>query len=110
LHRKRRSAINQFFSKSSISKLQPEIQKLAQKLCDKLLAEAGNEEPIDLAMAYSGYTTDVISLYCFGQSKGFLDQEGFQVNLREGIHLGCNSWRFAKQFPAIFYITDTLPE
>lgn len=39
LHRIRRNAMNKFFSRSQITKLEPEMRKLTQLLCDKLLSE-----------------------------------------------------------------------
>lgn len=39
LHRVRRSALNKFFSRAQITKLEPEIKKLTGQLCDKLLSK-----------------------------------------------------------------------
>jgi cytochrome P450 len=60
LHRLRRGAINRYFSKASISKLEPLIHDPSQKLCNKLLARAKVAEAFDVTMAYSCFTTDVI--------------------------------------------------
>lgn len=38
LHRIRRGAMNRFFSRAQITKLEPEMAKLTQSLCDKLLS------------------------------------------------------------------------
>jgi hypothetical protein len=61
-------------------------------------------------MAYSCFSTDIIISYCFGQTQGFLDDEGFDKNLRAGIHAGCRILPVAKQWPGIFLIMDNLPE
>ena len=75
-----------------------ELQKegaLAQKLCDKLLSMAGkgrdldggrregSSEPIDIASAYSCFSSDIISDYCFGEAFGFLQQPTFEPNFRK---------------------------
>lgn len=39
LHRVRRSALNRFFSRAQIMKLEPEIKELVGQLCDKLLSK-----------------------------------------------------------------------
>jgi cytochrome P450 len=39
LHRVRRNAMNKFFSRSQIVRLEPEMLKLTQRLCDKLLSK-----------------------------------------------------------------------
>jgi cytochrome P450 len=66
-----------------IARLEPEIQGLVQKLCDKLLRQSGQKEAFDITMAYSCFTSDAISGYSFGESFGFLDQEGWYPNFRE---------------------------
>jgi cytochrome P450 len=110
LHRNRRAALSSFFSKASISKLEPLIHERAQRLCDKFLQEAGRDKPIDISMAYSCFTTDVIIAYCFGQTQGFLDNEGFEKNLQAALHAGCSILPVTKQWPGILVIVDTLPE
>ncbi|KAJ6444537.1 cytochrome P450 [Purpureocillium lavendulum] len=82
LHRIRRIPLAKFFSRSMISRLESDIRALAQKLCDKLLAQAG-KPAFDVTMAYSCFTSDAISRYCFGEPFGFLDQEGWYPNFRE---------------------------
>ncbi|KAJ4343180.1 hypothetical protein N0V87_000402 [Didymella glomerata] len=82
LHRVRRIPLAKFFSRGMIARLEPEVQNLAQKLCDKLLRESGRK-PFDITMAYSCFTSDAISGYSFGESFGFLDQDGWYPNFRE---------------------------
>ena len=65
-----------------IARLEPDIRILVQKLCDKLLRESG-QKPFDITMAYSCFTSDAISGYSFGESFGFLDQDGWFPNFRE---------------------------
>jgi cytochrome P450 len=76
----RRSPVAKFFSRAMIARLEPEVHQLVHKLCDKLLAQA---EPFDVTMAYSCFTSDAISGYAFGESFGFLEQEGWYPNFRE---------------------------
>lgn len=66
-----------------IGRLEPELHVLVQKLCSKLLAQSGDDEPFDVTMAYSCFTSDAISGYSFGQSFGLLDQKGWYPNFRE---------------------------
>ena len=66
-----------------IAQLEAEIHGLVHRLCDKLLAEANKKEPVDLAMAYSCFTSDAIFGYCFGEEPGFLRQEGWLPNFRQ---------------------------
>ncbi|KAI2616488.1 cytochrome P450 [Hypoxylon sp. NC1633] len=81
-HRLRRAPLAKFFSRAQIAQLEPQIQVSVQSLCDKLLAQAGKAEPIDVQTAYSCFTSDVIAEYCFGESFGFLAQESWEPNFR----------------------------
>jgi cytochrome P450 len=81
LHKIRRVELAKFFSRGMIARLEGEIQDLAQQLCDKLLRYSG-KEPFDVTMAYSCFTSDAISGYCFGERLGFLNQEGWYPNFR----------------------------
>lgn len=83
IHRVRRTAIAKFFSRGQVSRLEPKIHKLAQRLCDKILAQG--RDPLDIPSAYSCFSTDVISDYCFGESYGFLDQKSWEPNFRKPI-------------------------
>ncbi|KAK8113857.1 hypothetical protein PG999_005926 [Apiospora kogelbergensis] len=82
LHRLRRAPVGRFFSRSMISRLEPDIKTLVRKLCDKLLAQKG-VPAFDIAVAYSCFTADAISGYAFGQNFGLLDQKGWEPNFHE---------------------------
>ncbi|KAM0271148.1 hypothetical protein ACHAQH_009167 [Verticillium albo-atrum] len=85
LHRSRRVPVAKFFSRAMIARLEGEIHDLVQRLCDKLLAQSGKErpEPFDVAMAYSCFTSDAISGYCFGEPFGLLAHDSWTPNFRE---------------------------
>ncbi|KAF1941458.1 cytochrome P450 [Clathrospora elynae] len=83
LHRLRRIPLAKFFSRAMISRIEPEIHVLVNKLCDKLLRQSGDKEAFDITMAYSCFTSDTISGYSFGESFGLLDQKGWYPNFRE---------------------------
>jgi cytochrome P450 len=107
-HRLRRSAVNRFFSKQSIAKFEPVIHELTQRLCNKLLDQSS--EPFDITNAFSCFTTDVVTSYCFGQKKGFLDQPEFTPNLRPAIIGGCTMLPTVRQWPNLFGLVQSLPE
>lgn len=65
-----------------IARLEPELHALVQKLCNKLLAKSGDNEVLDITMAYSCFTTDAISSYSFGEGFGLLNQKGWYPNFR----------------------------
>ncbi|CAN9189290.1 unnamed protein product [Alternaria alternata] len=83
IHRLRRIPLAKFFSRTMITRLEPDLHSDVQKLCDKLLRQSGDNKPFDVTMAYSCFTADAISKYSFGESFGFLDQPGWFPNFRE---------------------------
>ncbi|KAK1963382.1 trichodiene oxygenase [Colletotrichum sublineola] len=100
LHRRRRGAMNKFFSRAQMFKLEPKVHALAQRLCDKLLAGAGDpDKVVPLTEAYSCFTSDVVSQYCFGEAFGFLDRETWTPNFREAVYGQLNHIFIFRFFP-----------
>ncbi|KAL3420294.1 benzoate 4-monooxygenase cytochrome p450 [Phlyctema vagabunda] len=75
LHRVRRGAINPFFSKRSIVAIEPIIVTQVQNLCALLRARCASQQVLDLRVAFSSLTLDIISAYCFGDTWGCLQDE-----------------------------------
>jgi cytochrome P450 len=106
----RRGALNRYFSKASIAKLEPLIHDLADRLCNKLLARRGNGNHFEITMAYSCFTTDIISYYAFGQTEGFLEQTDFEPNLRPTIFAFLKPFPYVRQWPFLYYLIASIPE
>ncbi|KAL8765513.1 MAG: hypothetical protein Q9209_007447, partial [Squamulea sp. 1 TL-2023] len=85
VHRMRRNALGKFFSRAQVSRLEPTVRGLAQRLCEKILV-VGEEAPFNLTTAYSLFTTDVISGYCLGENLGLVAQKSWQPNFREPLY------------------------
>jgi cytochrome P450 len=81
LHRLRRNALNRYFSKGAVSEFEPYIRETAEKLCRRLKSYA-NLGPVTISTAYSSFTTDIITEYCFEKSFNFLDRDHFLPNLQ----------------------------
>ena len=77
LHRRRRGAFSHFFSKTSVRRLEPFIQTLVDKLCQKLSQYTDTEKPVNMVHAYSALTQDVITEYCFSKCRNVLEMENF---------------------------------
>ena len=60
IHRIRRAAFANFFSKSSLQKLEPGIQAMIDKLVVRLEGLKGTERKINLMDAFSSLTGDII--------------------------------------------------
>ncbi|KXJ88751.1 trichodiene oxygenase [Microdochium bolleyi] len=121
-HRQLRGPVAKFFSRTQVTKLEPQVAGQVQRLCSRLLAWSGRE-PLDLASAYSCFTSDVISGYSFGQSFGFLDRQGpkgepvWEPNYHKPVYSLLQTVFLFRYFPflkhtslAAVYLTSILPE
>ncbi|KAI1328950.1 putative cytochrome P450 [Xylariaceae sp. FL0255] len=110
MHRLRRGAMNRFFSKASVTKLEPAIHQKVDKLCRQLSTHFGSKKPVELNMAFSCFTTDVVTTYAFAKCYDFLDDLSFQTNFHAPIVAGTDLGPYIKQFPFIFPLMQSLPE
>lgn len=72
LHRKRRAALNPFFSKRNIQQLEPMIMEKVNRLLDRLGKAFVEGEVVNLSYATAALTMDVISSYALGADVGNL--------------------------------------
>jgi hypothetical protein len=77
LHRLRRQALNPFFSKQSITKLEPVLSVMVEKLCSHLEEYRKSGKPLDVRFAYCALTTDIVTMYALNQSFNYLDGQNF---------------------------------
>jgi cytochrome P450 len=73
LHQFRRNILANFFSKRSITNIQPLIQDKIERLIFKLQDASSNGEVVNLTTLSAAFTADVISQYSYGVSLGCLD-------------------------------------
>ena len=83
LHRLRRQALNPFFSKAAVSKLEPVIQAHVDHLVERLHDAAGICRPVSLSDAFTALSADVIGSYAFGSSYNLLDHKDFEPGWRK---------------------------
>ncbi|KAL4732999.1 cytochrome P450 [Aspergillus similis] len=110
LHRLRRGALSRFFSKTSVTKLEPIIESAIRKLCTQLESYCGSQRPVKMDMAFSCMTTDVVTEYAFAKSYNFLDSPTFEPNFHRPIVAGADLGPWVKQFPAMLKVMDSLPK
>lgn len=85
LHRTRRAALNPFFSKSNVGRLQPIVQNALANLLERfdLCSKAGEITPFILAVRAT--TTDVITECCFDKSTGYINWPDYNVSYYSAI-------------------------
>jgi cytochrome P450 len=62
LHRKRRGAMANFFSRGKVVKLQPVVEERARTLTEKLAGLAANGEVVPMNLAFSALTNGMLKL------------------------------------------------
>ncbi|KAG8165562.1 hypothetical protein KVR01_004114 [Diaporthe batatas] len=83
LHQARRNSLSQFFSKRSITNIQPLIQDKAERVIEKLREASHSGSVVNLNILNSAFTADTISHYSFGVSMGCLDGDGSENLLKD---------------------------
>ena len=102
LHRLRRSAMNPFFSKQAISRMEPLIRNLIDKLCVRFERYRETGEPVDTLKAYAALTTDIITKYSFSTSYGCIDDTNWKWEWPQAMFDSTTSVHLNKQFKWLF--------
>jgi hypothetical protein len=65
--------------------------------------------PFEVTTAYSCFTSDVISGYCFGEPFGFLAQDDWEPNFRKPLNSLLEATFLFRFFPLLKVFTDVAP-
>lgn len=109
LHRARRAALNPFFSKQTIARLQPMLTFMIEKLCGRIEEFRKSGQPMLMRQVYMCLTTDVVTLYALNRSWNHLDSPDFSPVWVETIKATAAAGHTMKQFPWIFPLIRALP-
>jgi cytochrome P450 len=108
LHKTRRTAVANFFSKRSVASLEPIVVARVQELLERLLTETG-PRIVNLNNAYAAMTMDVISAYCFGTSLASLSRPQYGKEWLDMLHSGIQMRPLGRQFPWLINTLLDLP-
>ena len=109
LHKMRRSPMNPLFSKRSVVEYSGSVVSTVDKLCARLEEFHTSQNPVDLRVAFSALTADVISQYCYGKSYDCLEKSDFDPDLYSNTASGGELGLLLKQCPWIFTIANSMP-
>jgi hypothetical protein len=109
LHRARRAALNPFFSKQKVARLQPMLSFMVEKLCNRIEEFRQTGEPLSIRPVYACLTTDVVTLFTVNRSWNHLDTPDFSPLWVETIQTISATGHLTKQFPFIFSTLPFLP-
>ena len=114
VHRKRRGALNPFFSKASIVASQPIIHEKVGIMCDRLDAIAkatgeGSREVLDLEAVYLAVTTDVLTQCSYGWTYDYVSNPEWAMTWKLVNTGGRASAAIVRSFPLIGRIVRSMP-
>ena len=109
-HRMRREPWNPYFSKQSVSRLQPLlIQAVVNKLCDRLAEHQAAVKVVFMTHAYACLTADIISEYAFPRGYTYLDQPAFDSKHYEAWMALSKISHTLKQFGWLYPMLEAMP-
>ncbi|TGO82834.1 hypothetical protein BPOR_0748g00020 [Botrytis porri] len=109
-HRLRRGAMNRYFSKASVFRLEPMIQKYVDSLVRRLCSYKDTKKPVNLSWAFSCFTFDVISEYALGRTDSSIKtSDDFHTDFHDAIENFGNISHVTKVFPWIFTLMQYMP-
>ena len=113
VHKTRRGALNAFFSRRSVLKLEDIVWNKVRKMCDIMqlcFENNSSETPFDLHRAVRALTVDIITEYAYGRCWDQLDKEDFGTAYQAAIRSIQTVFIWFQTFPFIIPIFDLLPE
>ncbi|KND87287.1 Trichodiene oxygenase, partial [Tolypocladium ophioglossoides CBS 100239] len=108
-HRLRRGILAPYFSKRSVTVLEPTINERVDRLCQRLEGAIASGEPIDLDAASAALTADIVSLYFYGKNYDYLGNKDFKFVVRDAIVGLIRFYNFTRFFPALANFIKSLP-
>ncbi|KAF2870695.1 cytochrome P450 [Massariosphaeria phaeospora] len=110
LHRLRRSGLNVFFSKRSISKLEPTVQKVVDEASARLESCGAACHVLNLRDFFAAFSADVIGEVAFGSRYGLLHKEDFEPGWQRLMMDLSRATHLMKQFPWAYGILNSIPQ
>lgn len=79
LHRIRRGAMAQYFSKANVLKLEPRVLSRVKQLCERVKEHGAEDKVIDISNAFRCLTTDVTTDYVVPKTRNYLAHPDFNA-------------------------------
>ncbi|KAF4629085.1 hypothetical protein G7Y89_g9065 [Cudoniella acicularis] len=109
LHRRRREALNPFFSTKSVATFEPIIQEKVSKLQALIEKHIQNQTPINFSDVYFGFAQDVVSHYSFGHDKNLLENENKAAIERNNMLELLSRIKLSQHLPWIANFLSSIP-
>ena len=108
-HTMRRKALNPFFSKETVRRLQPVIQDKVSLVMVRLAGFKKSGKPLDLRYLFTAFTNDVVESYAFGRSAHRIEAEDFDPSFHDASISGTIGGIVFKHCPWVIAIMQKLP-
>ncbi|KAF1813406.1 putative cytochrome P450 [Eremomyces bilateralis CBS 781.70] len=108
-HKERRTPLNPFFSRSTVSKLEPVLQEKVSKLATRLKEFPDPKGVVRLDVAFFALTQDVICDYSFAKDWKHLDHTHFNPENKDSQTESLESIGFIRLFPMLPIYLQELP-
>jgi cytochrome P450 len=109
VHRKRRGALNPFFSKASIVSNMPVIQEKLAVMCSRLDKIAGSRQILDLESIFLAVTTDVLTQCSYGWSYDYCNNPNWAMTWKLVNTGGRASAAIVRSFPLVGALVRSMP-
>jgi cytochrome P450 len=102
--------MNRYFSKASVLRLEPMIQKYVDSLVRRLSSYEDIKKPVNLSWAFSCFTNDVISEYALGKSSNYVEEsKDFHTDFHDAMENTSKIGHVTKVFPWILPLMQNMP-
>ncbi|KAF2468983.1 putative cytochrome P450 [Lindgomyces ingoldianus] len=109
LHRIRRGAYAQFFSKAHVGKLEPRVLSRVKQLCTRIEQHMANDKAIDIQNAYRCLATDIITDYAAPKTRNFLDSSDFAAVFNRVLRDTAGIINWNRHIPIIYPLITSIP-
>ncbi|KAF3768154.1 cytochrome P450 [Cryphonectria parasitica EP155] len=109
LHRKRREALNSFFSHQRIGRLNPELADKISQIETVFSRAKESSEVLNLSDIYYAFCNDIVHEYCFGNSPNLLHDLQLASSRRQNVANVLGRSKFNLHFGWVRDIMQSLP-
>lgn len=109
IHRKRRGAMANFFSKASVRNVEPIIKNSLHKLLSRMESASRTGEKMPMIYVFKAATSDIITKYAFGESTNFMDLDHYNMPFFQAIEKTFVLSPACMHFPWLGPLMEALP-
>lgn len=109
IHRKRRGAMANFFSKASVRNVEPIIKNSLHKLLLRMELASKTGEKMAMIYVFKAATSDIITKYAFGNSTNFMDLDDYNMPFFKAIEQTFLLSPACMHFPWLGPLMEALP-